>query len=164
MSLTAIAKLVGVFGLRGELKCVPTRAGEMALAAGRQYALDAGGGRMVRCAALRRHHTRWLVTLDGVATPDAAHEYIGATLYAERDALHLGEGEYLDSDLVGLRLCDPNGRELGAVVGVEHLPASDYLIVGPKRALVPLVRAFIRSIDVRAGTIVADLPEGLLDS
>jgi 16S rRNA processing protein RimM len=163
MSLTAVAKLVGVFGLRGELKCVPTGAGETALAAGREYALDADGARIVRCAALRRHHTRMLLTLDGVATPEAARTYIGTTLYAERDALQLGEGEYLDSDLVGLRLCDPDGRELGVVVGVEHLPASDYLVVGPKRTLVPLVRAFIRSIDVRAGTILAELPEGLFD-
>jgi 16S rRNA processing protein RimM len=75
----------------------------------------------------------------------------------------LPQGEYLDDDLIGLRLCDPGGRELGVVVGVEHFPAQDCLVVGERRALVPVVSAFIKSIDPSAGTITAELPEGLLD-
>jgi 16S rRNA processing protein RimM len=52
---------------------------------------------------------------------------------------------------------------LGEVVGVEHFPAQDVLLVGPRRAMVPLVRALIRAVDVDARRIVVDLPPGLLD-
>ncbi len=74
----------------------------------------------------------------------------------------LGPDEYLDADLIGLRLLDEKGTELARVVGVEHYPAQDCLVVEPGRALVPLVKAFIKRIDVDDGVIVTELPEGLL--
>ena len=37
------------------------------------------------------------------------------------------------------------------------------LLVGPRRAMVPLVRAFVREVAVDARRIVVDLPPGLLD-
>jgi 16S rRNA processing protein RimM len=77
--------------------------------------------------------------------------------------VHLEPGEYLDADLIGLRLIDASGKLLGEVVGIEHFPAQDCLVVGPQRALVPMVKAFIGAIDLEARTIaVGDLPEGLL--
>jgi len=163
MTMVPIARLVGVFGLRGELKCKPTPAGEGAIEAGREFALSAGeDGRRVRCLSVRRHQDRLLVTLDGVTTPEAARGFVGRELFAEREALALGPDEYLDADLTGLRLIDLRGNELGTVVGVEHYSTQDCLVVGPERALVPLVRAFIHRIDIAAGTILVDLPEGLL--
>ncbi len=163
MSLLPIAKLVGVFGVRGELKCTVGSAGADSLAVGQEYALDSEGRRTLRCTSARRQGDQWVLGFNGITTPEAASELVGSQLFVERARLKLRENEYLDEDLVGLRLCDPNGRELGTVLAVEHLPAHDYLVVGPKRALVPLVRSFIRSIDPKAGTIVADLPEGLLE-
>ena len=164
MSLLPIAKLVGVFGVRGELKCVAGSAGADSLAAGEEYALDAEGRRVVRCTSARRQADQWLLGFEGITTPETARELVGSQLFVERVRLQLGENEYLDGDLIGLRLRDADGRELGTVLGVEHLPAGDYLVVGPNRALVPLIRAFIRSIDTKAGTIAADLPEGLLEN
>jgi 16S rRNA processing protein RimM len=87
---------------------------------------------------------------------------VGRELFVEREQLRLAPDEYLDADLTGLRLIDLRGNELGTVVGVEHYATQDCLIVGPQRALVPMVRAFIHRIDVAAGTIAVDLPDGLL--
>jgi 16S rRNA processing protein RimM len=163
MPLVPVARLVGVFGIRGELKCKPTPAGDGALEAGREFALSADAeAKRVRCVAVRTHQARLLVRLDGVTTPEAAQAYVGRELFAERATLTLGPDEYLDADLTGLRLIDPNGVALGTVVGVEHYSTQDCLVVGPQRALVPMVRAFIRRIDIAAGTIDVDLPEGLL--
>jgi 16S rRNA processing protein RimM len=163
-SLVPIARLSGVFGLRGELKCDPTAAGESALHAGAEYALGAEpGAQRVRVATLRRHKSRFVVTLEGVATVEAAQPFVGRELYAPRGAVHLAPGEYLDADLVGMQLLDPAGAPLGEVVGVEHFPAQDCLVVGPQRALVPMVKAFIRNVDLEQRTIaVGDLPEDLL--
>jgi 16S rRNA processing protein RimM len=112
---------------------------------------------------VRRHHERTLVAFEGIATPEAAKTLVGRELYSDAAAaIELGPGEYLDADLRGLRLIDETGRELARVVDVQHFPAQDCLIVDPGRALVPLVKAFIRSIDVAAGTIVVSLPDGLL--
>jgi 16S rRNA processing protein RimM len=163
MTRVVVGKLVGVFGVRGEIKCRPTALGGDAFVAGRDFTLGPDAhARTVRCTRARRHHERLLLAFEGVATPEEARGLVGAELYAEAPAVELGPGEFLDADLVGLRLVDQAGNELARVVDVQHFPAQDCLVVEPGRALVPLVKAFIRSIDVAGGTIVVALPEGLL--
>ncbi|MFY9781078.1 MAG: ribosome maturation factor RimM [Candidatus Baltobacteraceae bacterium] len=163
MSRVAVGTLVGIFGVHGELRCRPGSFGDGALATGRSYALaPQGEARRLRCAGVRRHHDRLLLSFDGVSTPEAARELVGGELFAERDDVELGRDEYFDADLIGLRLLDEAGKELGRVVGVEHYPAQDCLVVEPGRALVPLVKSFVRAIDLEARTVVMALPEGLL--
>jgi 16S rRNA processing protein RimM len=159
------ARLVGTFGVRGELKCAPSGAGEAAMVPGARFALgDADGAESVTLATVRRHQGRLLVALEGASTLETAEAFAGRVLYMDRSAVALDEGEYLDEDLVGLRLLDENGAELGVVSAIEHYPAQDCLVVGPARALIPLVRAFVRSVDLETGVIVVSLPPGLLDA
>jgi len=159
-----VGKLVGVFGIKGELKCAPNSLGESAIAAGREFAFQADGeGERLRCSSARKHHERLVVGFENISTVERARELVGRELYSEADEIELGPGEYLDRDLIGLRLLDESGRELGAVVDVQHLPAQDCLVIGASRALVPLVRAFSPAVDLAAGTIVMSLPAGLLE-
>jgi 16S rRNA processing protein RimM len=159
-----VGRLTGAFGVRGEMKCRPGPAGAAAFAAGRSYALGAApGAREVRCRSVRRHHEKLLLAFEGIDSPEAARALAGSELYGEQVEAELGPDEYLDADLVGLRLLDEAGRELGKVTGVRHFPAQDCLVVGTAGSLVPLVKAFVRRIDLAAGTIVTSLPEGLLE-
>lgn len=163
MTRVPVARLTGVFGIRGELKCRANETAANAVAENRTFAVALPDGeRSVRCRSVRRHHDRLLIAFEGIDTPEAARAFVGASLLAERDDVPLGPGEYFDADLIGLRLIDECGRELARVVAVEHYPAQDCLVVEPGRALVPLVKAFVRDIDVAAGTILTSLPEGLL--
>jgi 16S rRNA processing protein RimM len=164
-------RVVGVFGLRGELKIAASRIGEDALAPGLSLraTLPDGSSRALRVRAMRLHQGRPLLSFDGVDDATAAEALVGATLAVDRGAVELGEGEYFDDDLAGCVLVDPNGAEIADVLAVEHYPAQDVLIVAPrgareKRAMVPLVRAFVKAIDVRAKRISVELPPGLLDS
>jgi 16S rRNA processing protein RimM len=160
----AVARLTGVFGIRGELKCNPTPVGENAIASGRAYALSPNeGARVVVCTQARSHKGRFVVAFEGVETVEAAQLLVGSDLYVERDEVELQPNEYLDRDLIGLQLRDVAGKELGRVAAVEHFPAQDCLVIEPGRALVPLVAAFVREIDLEARTIVMDLPAGLLE-
>jgi 16S rRNA processing protein RimM len=152
-----------VFGVRGELKCRPVPGSTEAISSGKTYALGlAPDAPELRCVAARRHHERLLLTFEGVASPEAARAFVGLDLYANAGDVELGPGEYLDADLVGLRLIAEDGSELARVTAVRHFPAQDCLVVAPGDALVPLVKAFIREIDVAAGTIRVSLPPGLL--
>jgi 16S rRNA processing protein RimM len=76
-------------------------------------------------------------------------------------ALH--ENEYFDADLLGCRVIDAAGRDHGAVVDVAHYPSQDMLFVGSRRAMLPLVGAFVRAIDLAGRRIEVDVPPGLLD-
>lgn len=158
--------LVGVFGLHGELKLDPTHLGADSLHPGMQVTLRAPDGRLqpALVRAVRGHQGRLLVSFDGVADATAAAALARADVLLARDDAVLAAGEYLDADLVGCTLLDAGGRTYGDVVDVVHYPGSDMLIVGPRRAMLPLVAAFVRQVDVAARTIVvADLPDGLLD-
>ena len=167
-------RVAGVFGLRGELKVAPSRIGDDALAAGVEVraTLADGSVRALRVRALRRHQGRPLVSFDGVDDATAAQALVGAMLAIDRGDVALDDGEYFDDDLVGCALVDAggNGGVLAEVVAVEHYPAQDVLVValprerGGGRAMVPLVRAFVKAIDVRARRISVELPPGLLDS
>jgi 16S rRNA processing protein RimM len=163
-------RVAGVFGLRGELKVAPSRVGDDALAVGVELraTLRDGTSRDVRIRALRRHQGRPLIAFEGVDDADAAQLLVGAALAMARDDVELADGEYFDDDLVGCALIDGGGAALADVVAVEHYPAQDVLVVTPRTgaaipAIVPMVRAFVKGVDVRGRRIVVELPPGLLD-
>ncbi len=111
---------------------------------------------------MREHKGRLLISLEGARDATAAQRFVGATFVAPRDALDVAPGEYLDVDLIGCAVVDARGRSFGTVERVEHYPASDMLVVGGH--LLPMVAAFIKSIDTnKKEIIVDDLPQGLLD-
>lgn len=112
-------------------------------------------------ASVREHKRRLLLTVEGIDDADAAAALNGAQFVAPREQLDVADDEYLDDDLIGCELFDAAGNAIGRATGVEHYPSSDMLIVNGK--MVPLVRAFIRTIDIENKRITADLPEGLFD-
>jgi 16S rRNA processing protein RimM len=121
-------------------------------------------GRAPRPAGIRafRPHKRGaVVAIEGVDTTGDAQPLIGAWLWTARENARLGEGEYLDADLIGCRLLDGE-RTLGSVAAVRHYPGQDVLEL-ESGALVPFVRAFIREIDLAARTVRVELPRGLVE-
>jgi 16S rRNA processing protein RimM len=158
-------RIVGIFGLRGECKIEATRLGADALGPGAvvHVRLTDGSERELRVCAARMHKGRPLAAFEGFDDASAAQALVGAELTIERVAVTLSAGEYLDVDLVGCRLIDRDGAALGPVVAVEHYPSQDMLVVGAARTLVPMVSAFVQSIDIAGRRIVVDLPPGLID-
>ncbi len=158
-----VGRIAGLFGIRGELKCDPTSAGRTLFSAGERFhlCLSNGAWEDAEVTAVREHKGRLLIRLQGVLTATDGERYAGATFYADRERIELQSGEYLDVDLVGCMLYDPQGKPLGKVTAVEHYPSSDMLVVNGK--LVPMVAAFMQSIDLADKRIVTDLPPGLLD-
>ena len=72
---------------------------------------------------------------------------------------------YYDHQLVGLAARLPDGSALGEVTAVRH-EGADLLVVrrtGGGELLVPFVAAIVPTVDVAAGFVVVDPPEGLLD-
>jgi 16S rRNA processing protein RimM len=157
-----VGRIAGVFGIAGELKCDPTNAGRIVFSAGAELRCEVGNdSRVVRLRSVRAHKGRLLVTFEGVADAQTAQRFAGAVLYAPRERIPLGEGEFFDEDLVGCVVVGSAGEIFGDVERVEHYPASDMLVV--RGRLVPMVGAIVREIDTHARRIVIDPPAGLLD-
>jgi 16S rRNA processing protein RimM len=158
-------RLVSAFGIRGQVACVATRVGEDAIVpgAGLFIGADAADRAELMVVSARRARGRIVLAFEGVTTVEQAERLVGESAYVSRAAVHLAEGEYLDDDLIGLQMVDESGEALGVVASVKHFPAQDCLVVRPGDALVPLVREFIRAVDVPGRTIVVRLPLGVLD-
>jgi len=108
-----------------------------------------------------------LLRFQGVADPDAARALAGGDLcVAADDAVPAPEGFFYSHELRGFACVDRAGRALGTAAGVERTPAGPLLslaLPSGKEALVPFVAEFVVTIDRAAGSIVLDLPEGLLE-
>ena len=80
----------------------------------------------------------------------------GATLAVRREDLPEPEKDaYYVFQLVGLRVEEPDGRELGTVTSVIDAPANDVLELD-SGLLLPLVGACVRDVDLQAGRIVVE--------
>lgn len=159
-----VGRIAGIFGIKGELKCDPSSAGRTLFSRGAAFVcrLKTGEEEDVRVSSVRDHKGRLLLRLNDIADATLAERFAGATLFASASDVELAPDEYLDRDLIGCRLIDERGAQLGVVERVEHYPGSDMLVVNGR--MVPMVKAFVRSVDVAKKVVeVGDLPLGLLN-
>ncbi|MBA3392030.1 MAG: 16S rRNA processing protein RimM [Deltaproteobacteria bacterium] len=108
----------------------------------------------------------WLLRLEGVITRNDAEALKGRQIEVERSQLEVGEGEVILSDLVGCRVQLPDGTPWGTVFAVDAGDLQDRLVIhdGDIERLLPLVDHFVTKIDLEAGTVTVDPPEGLPES
>lgn len=116
--------------------------------------LDAGGAPL-EVESSRPHQRRWIVRFAGVVDREGADRLRGVVLRAEPID---DPGALWVHELIGSRVRELGGRDLGLVTAVEANPASDLLVL-ESGALVPLT--FV--VDRLGGDLVVDLPEGLID-
>ena len=114
-----------------------------------------------KIAQARQQKRLMIVRFDEIDTANDAESLVGAELWTSRDNAALAQNEYLDEDLIGCALLD-GGRTIGVVRAVRHYPAQDVLEL-EGGAMVPLVRAFVREVDVDAQLIRVELPPGLVE-
>ncbi|WP_225754067.1 ribosome maturation factor RimM [Actinotalea sp. Marseille-Q4924] len=164
MQLT-VATLGRPHGLRGELALdVRTDRPEDRFAVGAvlQTVPAAVGPLTVR--ATRVLNGRWYASFAEIGDRTRAEEVRGVELVVEAEVSD-EEDAWYPHELVGLRAERPDGELVGEVVGLEHLPAQDALLIREPdgaRTLVPFVRAIVPVVDVPGGRVVVDAPQGLL--
>ena len=100
---------------------------------------------------------RWIVQFEGIFDRTEAERLRGLELEAEAVAV---PGKLWVHELVGATVHQVDGTLLGTVAAVEANPASDLLVL-ESGGLIPL--RFVTERDDATGTLVVDIPEGLLD-
>lgn len=160
-----VGSLAGAFGVRGEVR-LKSFCAEPADIAG--YApLHTPDGRVFREIRITGQTQGSLTArLDGVSSREEADALRGTPLLADRARLPaLSEDEFYHADLVGLPVQDAGGGALGTVRAVLNHGAGDILEVarpGGATVLIPFTLAAVPLVDIAAGRIIADPPEGTL--
>jgi 16S rRNA processing protein RimM len=124
------------------------------------------GGEPRRISGARDTQRGWLVLLEGVATRTDAERLRGLPVEVDRDALEVGDDELLLADLVGCAVQRVDGSPWGEIAAVEPGELQDLLVIrdGEVERMLPLVDAFVRSIDLDARVVTVDPPDGLPES
>jgi 16S rRNA processing protein RimM len=126
--------------------------------------LPDGSERPTKIVAARRANKAVLVELAGVVDRNAAELLRGAKLFVAREQLApLEEGEFYACDLEGAKVFLA-GEEIGRVKSIQEYPTCDALVVerAAKSALeIPLVDAYVASVDTAAGVVELVTIEGL---
>jgi 16S rRNA processing protein RimM len=146
-------------GIRGEVVVVTHDPESSVLGDG--AALWVGGVER-KVVEARYTHRGWLVQLEGVATRNDAELLRGQAVEVDRDALELDEDDVLLSDLVGCKVQKVDGTPWGTIYEVTG-GMQDLLVIhdGELERLLPLVDEFVTGIDLEAGVVTVDPPEGL---
>jgi len=115
-----------------------------------------------RVVEVRGTHRGWLVRFEGSATRNDAEALRGQAVEVEREALELGDDDILLDDLVGCQVKLVDGTPWGTIHAVDG-GMQDLLVIhdGELERLLPLVDEFVKAIDLPAGIVTVDPPEGL---
>ncbi|SHL44548.1 16S rRNA processing protein RimM [Roseovarius marisflavi] len=160
-----VGALGGAFGVQGEVRLKSFTATPEDIA---EYSplTSEDGARSFEITLTGQLKNGFTARLTGVTSKEAADALRGTRLYAERDQLpHLPDDEYYHADLIGLEVYDTGGTLLGKVKTVLNHGASDILEVQAPgtsaTVLLPFTLQAVPTVDLAAGRIIADPPDGL---
>lgn len=123
--------------------------------------LGNGERTVLRPNEARPQGQRFVVYVDGIEDRDAAARLTGGLIEVERSELPpTAEREFYQADLVGLRVRNLEGVELGVLQHFLEMPAHPVMVIrGAKEYLVPAVPRHLQKVDLAAGEVLVDWPE-----
>ena len=160
-----VGAIAGSFGVQGEVRLKSFCSDPEAIADyGPLYSED--GTKSFKVKLTRPVAGGLGARISGVDTKEQADALKGVSLYVDRAKLpSLPDDEFYHADLIGLEARDTGGVLLGRVTAVHNHGAGDLLeIAGPglkSALLLPFTLAAVPTVDLAAGRVVIDLPEGL---
>lgn len=149
-------------GLKGEVSVRPrTDRVEERFAIGAQFKV---ASQSFTVAARNYTQGRLTIRFAEVSDRTGAEGLRGVDLWADASQGELDDGEFHDTELVGLVAVDFDGNRLGEVTGVEHHPSQDLLIIRTTSGdrLVPFVAELVPEVDLVGRRVVIDPIPGLL--
>ena len=150
---------MGTHGIRGEVRVEPWADDAAFLTRFKRFYLD---GRPVGVRSCRVHKTLCIVLLEGIDDINAAQPLRDKIICINRDDARLPPGAVFIQDILGARVVDEAGTELGVLAEVLPAPAASvYVVRGRREILIPDVPAFILKKDPDQGVITVRLIEGM---
>lgn len=117
------------------------------------------GGRPLLVEQSKRQGKAIVVKLEGIDHRDAAEPLVGHAIEVDRASFEpLQPGHYYWTDLIGLKVINTEGKELGRVASLLETGAHDVLVVaGERERLIPFaLDAVVKSVDLESGTVCVD--------
>ncbi len=178
-----IGKITSTHALKGEFKMVYWCDDPEFLLNIKSLFLDREGKEKVDIRNSRFHKNFLIIKISGVDHISQTSNYIGKTLYINRDEIILQEGEYLQCDLIGLEVIDVDTKiKYGKITKITQTGANDvYHIQGlyhskvdcdgqvndgelvHRELLIPAIKDVIKKVDLDNKIMLIKPLDGLFD-
>lgn len=160
-----VARVGAAHGVRGEVRVHPFTTDPLAVT--HYGALESEDGTVaLQIVGARPAKGFLVVRFAGVEDRTAATRLRNLSLFVPRERLPAPEDAdtYYHVDLVGLAVHRCDGTPIGMVVGLHNFGGGDLLEVAPQSGgatvLLPFTKAVVPIVDLKAGHLVVDPPEG----
>ena len=166
--LLQVGIITSTHGVRGEVKVYPTTDDPRRFRRLKEVVLDTGKEKMnLEIEGVKFFKQFVILNFKGLDNINDIEKYRQKSLYVTRkNAVRLQRDEYFIADLIGLKVQDEDGKELGTVKDVIETGANDVYEVemaDGKSLLLPAIKQCILNVDVENGTMQVHVLEGLLD-
>ena len=156
-----LGQVLGVFGVKGWVKIrSDTEPRENILQYSPWYLRRPEGWVSYRLCASQMQSKGLIVQFEGITDRDVAAQLLGCEIAVPRAQLPTpAQGEYYWADLIGLKVRNTHGEDLGKVTSLLETGANDVLVVrdGESEHLIPYITGYyILKVDPAAGYIEVD--------
>ena len=163
--LVLVGKIVGLSGVRGEVKLESYTEPRMQIFSYQPWLLRSASGESEISGCSGRAQGKGIVaSLPEVDDRDSASRLIGSEIWVRRSALPRSKrGEYYWADLEGLEVVTIEGAVLGNVSHLIATGANDVLVVkdGKRERLIPFVlEDYVKEVDFDTARITVDWDPG----
>ena len=166
--LLQVGIITSTHGVRGEVKVYPTTDDPRRFRRLKEVVLDTGREKLnLEIEGVKFFKQFVILKFKGLDNINDIEKYRQKSLYVTRkNAVRLQKDEYFIADLIGLKVQDEDGIELGTVKDVIETGANDVYEVemaDGRSLLLPAIKQCILNVDVENGMMQVHVLEGLLD-
>lgn len=166
--LLQVGIITSPHGVRGEVKVYPTTDDPRRFRRLKEVVLDTGREKLnLEIEGVKFFKQFVILKFKGLDNINDIEKYRQKSLYVTRkNAVRLQRDEYFIADLIGLKVQDEDGAELGTVKDVIETGANDVYEVemaDGRSLLLPAIKQCILNVDVENGMMQVHVLEGLLD-
>ena len=166
--LLQVGIITSTHGVRGEVKVYPTTDDPRRFRRLKEVVLDTGREKLnLEIEGVKFFKQFVILKFKGLDNINDIEKYRQKSLYVTRkNAVRLQRDEYFIADLIGLKVQDEDGTELGTIKDVIETGANDVYEVemaDGKSLLLPAIKQCILNVDVENGMMQVHVLEGLLD-
>lgn len=162
-----IGKITGTHGIRGTMRVFPTTEDPSRFERLKEIIVEIRGKQETFHIQKVAFHKQFvLLTVKEITDINVAELYKnGRILIPDAMAIPLGEDEYYNRDLYGLKVVTEEGEELGELTEIFPTGSNDVYVVKKdgkgKELLLPAIKDCIKNVDLENGVMTVKLLEGL---
>lgn len=155
-------------GVRGEVKVFPTTDDLSRFKRLKEVILDTGKeSRILEIEGVKFFKQFAILKFKGIDNINDIEKYRGKSLFVTRaNAVKLKKDEYFIADLLGIKVLNEDGGELGILQDVIETGANDVYqirLTDGRELLLPAIKQCVLEVDVESGFMKVHVLDGLMD-